>query len=199
VLEEVRVIGFDLMDTVLADPFVPAIEEVTGLPVETVRRDMDREAWRALELGTIDDMEWGRRFWKAGSGRPPLDAAAFRAAANRRYRFLPGMEDLLEELASRLPLHVMSNYPRWYLDLVRRFRLDRFFTGHHLSWDVGARKPDPAYYRAVLERIGVAPGELLFVDDRERNLAAAQELGIRTILFTDAASLRAALLGGSRT
>jgi len=195
VIDGIRVIGFDLMDTVLADPFVPAIEEVTALPVEAVRREMDRSAWRALELGEIDDEEWGRRFWRAGCGRPPLDPAAFRAAADRRYRFLPGMEELLAELAARWPLHVMSNYPRWYLDLERRFRLDRFFGGHHLSWEVGARKPDPAYYRAVLARIGIEPGELLFVDDRERNLAAARELGIRTVPFTDAASLRAIVLG----
>ncbi len=194
-LDEIRVIGFDLMDTVLADPFVPAIEEVTGLPVEEVYRGMDREAWGALELGEIYDDEWGRRFWKPGSGRGPLDPAAFRAAADRRYRFVPGMEELLGELASRLPLHVMSNYPRWYLDLERRFRLDRFFSGHHLSWEVGARKPDPAYYEAVLARIGVEPGQLLFVDDREKNLSAARELGIRTMRFTDAVSLRAVLLG----
>ncbi len=191
----IRVIGFDLMDTVLVDPFVPAIEEVTGLPVETVYREMDRDAWRLLELGEIDDREWGARFWRPGSGRPPLDPAAFRAAAERRYRFVPGMEELLGELAARgsPPLHVMSNYPRWYLDLARRFRLERFFAGHHLSWEVGARKPDPAYYRRVLSRLGVEPGELLFVDDRERNLAAARELGIRTVPFRDAASLRAAL------
>ena len=193
-LEGIRAIGFDLMDTVLADPFVPAIEEVTGLPVAEVYEGMDREAWRALELGRIGDEEWGRRFWRPGSGRGPLDPAAFRRAASTRYRFLPGMEELLGELCRLRPLHVMSNYPRWYLELERRFALGRFFSGHHLSWEVGARKPDPDYYRGVLARIGVAPGELLFIDDRERNLAAAAALGIRTLPFRGAHNLRTLLL-----
>jgi FMN phosphatase YigB (HAD superfamily) len=39
------------------------------------------------------------------------------------------------------------------------------------------------------------PEECLFIDDREVNLECPRELGIKTILFTDAAQLRAELVG----
>lgn len=43
-------------------------------------------------------------------------------------------------------------------------------------------KPDPAFFRAVLEGESVRPEELLFADDGPANIAAADRLGIRTML-----------------
>ncbi len=46
------------------------------------------------------------------------------------------------------------------------------------SHELGARKPDPAPYLYVLERLGTRPGETLFVDDMPGNRATARELGM---------------------
>jgi putative hydrolase of the HAD superfamily len=46
------------------------------------------------------------------------------------------------------------------------------------SCEVGAAKPDPAYFRAVLDGIGAEPGECLLVDDSARNVATALDLGM---------------------
>ena len=54
-------------------------------------------------------------------------------------------------------------------------------------------KPDPAIYRIVCERFGLEPGEVLFVDDSAKNIAAAQALGFDVHHFTDPAALRPAL------
>jgi putative hydrolase of the HAD superfamily len=43
-------------------------------------------------------------------------------------------------------------------------------------------KPDPATYRTVLERLGAEPSRTILLDDLERNLAPAHELGMRTVL-----------------
>jgi putative hydrolase of the HAD superfamily len=43
-------------------------------------------------------------------------------------------------------------------------------------------KPARGAYEAVLERLGVAGSECILVEDAPRNLAAARELGIKTIL-----------------
>ncbi|GAA6048038.1 hypothetical protein JCM3770_000160 [Rhodotorula araucariae] len=43
------------------------------------------------------------------------------------------------------------------------------------------RKPDPAFFRLALDRLGVAPHETVFLDDIGHNLAAARSLGITTI------------------
>ncbi|MGI5195709.1 HAD family hydrolase [Streptomyces sp. CA-288835] len=52
----------------------------------------------------------------------------------------------------------------------------------------GVRKPDPAIYRILLDRLGTTPQRCLFVDDTEENCKAAAELGIRAVRFADTAS-----------
>jgi putative hydrolase of the HAD superfamily len=68
------------------------------------------------------------------------------------------------------------------------------------SCSLGATKPAPAAFTAALTRVGAAPGETFFVDDRERNVAGAAALGIHAELFTDAPALTrnlTALLSGA--
>jgi HAD superfamily hydrolase (TIGR01493 family) len=54
-------------------------------------------------------------------------------------------------------------------------------------------KPDPRIYALVLERTGLAPGDLLFVDDSAANIAAAAALGFHVHQFVDPAALRPAI------
>lgn len=184
-----RALGLDLMDTILHDPWEEAVFEVTGVrPVES-RPLRDRTAWADFELDQIGEDEYARRFFLPESGRT-LDLAALKREFARRYCFLDGMERLLAEIAPRLPIHILSNYPRWYDDVRAQFRLDRFVAGHHPSFAIGVRKPAPQYFERVLARIGLAPEQLLFVDDRPQNVDAARALGIPAAVFTGADDLR---------
>lgn len=70
----------------------------------------------------------------------------------------------------------------WSRKLRQRFELSRFFDGFVVSGDVGARKPDRAIYEQLLERVRVDPADILFVDDRVRNLDTAAALGMETVL-----------------
>jgi epoxide hydrolase-like predicted phosphatase len=53
------------------------------------------------------------------------------------------------------------------------------------SHEVGHLKPEPAAYRIVCERLGVAPGEALFLDDVQANVDGAHAVGMRAITFFD--------------
>ncbi|MBV9714014.1 MAG: HAD family phosphatase [Solirubrobacterales bacterium] len=48
---------------------------------------------------------------------------------------------------------------------------------------VGARKPERRIYEVTLERLGVAAGDAVFVDDVEINCEAARELGLTAVWF----------------
>ncbi len=50
------------------------------------------------------------------------------------------------------------------------------------SCQLGSRKPEPEIYKKVLDKTGVKPGEVIFFDDMEANVLAAQRLGIQAIL-----------------
>jgi putative hydrolase of the HAD superfamily len=64
---------------------------------------------------------------------------------------------------------------------------------HHLTFSCDMRmvKPDPAIYKACLESLAVAPGEVLFLDDLAHNVEAAAKLGIHSVLFDDIESTTA--------
>ena len=57
-------------------------------------------------------------------------------------------------------------------------RLEQYFDDLVLSGQVGLRKPDPAIYRLAADRLGVALEACVFVDDLERNVEVAIELGM---------------------
>ena len=67
------------------------------------------------------------------------------------------------------------------------------FDSVYASHLVGSLKPDPAFYRHILEAEDVAPSDALFVDDMEENVVAAREIGIAAVRFTDCATLRRTL------
>jgi putative hydrolase of the HAD superfamily len=54
---------------------------------------------------------------------------------------------------------------------------------------LGATKPAPAAFSAALARTGADPAATFFVDDRERNVAGARDLGIQAELFAGGPAL----------
>jgi 2-haloacid dehalogenase/putative hydrolase of the HAD superfamily len=68
-------------------------------------------------------------------------------------------------------------------------------TGKVVSGLDGVAKPDAAIFHLAAERAGLAPQELLFVDDSAGNIRAADALGFATHLFADPKALRPTLEG----
>jgi putative hydrolase of the HAD superfamily len=73
---------------------------------------------------------------------------------------------------------------------IKQFHLRREFKAFFSSCYVGIRKPDEGIYRLTLEVTQRLPAECLFIDDRTLNLESAQQLGIDTIHYQNAAQLR---------
>jgi len=184
------VLALDLMDTVVRDPFFHVLPGRLQLSVEELFELLDARAWIEFETGVIDEAAYLAGMFR-GAPPPGLSAVGLRDIIVESYAYVDGMEALLAELSQRGPrLWVLSNYSPWF-DRVRRvLALDRFFEGHVVSCATGHRKPDPRAYRALLEQARVAPADVLFVDDREVNLEAAQALGLDALRFVDAEALR---------
>jgi 2-haloacid dehalogenase len=109
---------------------------------------------------------------------------------------LPGMRALVDDLHARgVPLYAITNFSGefWPPFRDREAALFDRFRGIVVSGDEDLTKPDPAIYRLALDRFGIAAEDAVFVDDRADNVAAADAVGIRGLLFTDADALRADL------
>lgn len=79
----------------------------------------------------------------------------------------PGLHEVLEQLQSRYPLAILSNYPdgeaiRASIDTIG---IAGYFRSIVVSGDVGRVKPHPAMYEAVLEGLESNPEETLHVGD----------------------------------
>ncbi len=70
----------------------------------------------------------------------------------------------------------------------------RIFDPVVLSWQAGSSKPQRRIFEVLLETLALPPDEVLLIDDVEANIAAAKEMGLQGLLFTDAATLRKDIL-----
>jgi HAD superfamily hydrolase (TIGR01509 family) len=120
----------------------------------------------------------------AEEGRKLADAkeASFRERA-RELEPLPGLLDFMEEAKNRgLSLALVTNAPEENVEaILLALELGEFFDEVVLSDEVGPVKPDPAPYRAALDKLGVAPEEALAFEDSTSGIASAVGAGIPTV------------------
>ena len=182
---------WDVMSTLVYDPFRVELPEFFGMSFEAMMQDKDPHAWPAFERGELSAQEFARRFFE---DRRPVDAQGLEAALLRAYRFEPGMEALLEELsAAKVVMHTLSNYPVWWRLIEQKLHLSRFMPWTFVSCEHGVRKPDAQAYERAAALAGAQAWGCIFIDDRGSNCRAAAALGMTAICHRDAAQTRAAL------
>lgn len=65
----------------------------------------------------------------------------------------------------------------------------RIFDKKIFSYDIGAVKSDKQTFKIALEQTGIVADETLFIDDYEKNVKNAEEVGIHGIVFENAEQL----------
>ena len=65
-----------------------------------------------------------------------------------------------------------------------------FFDTTYASIHMGVSKPDPEFWRLILECEGFKPENAFFTDDKEENIKGALECGIKAVRFESAENLR---------
>jgi len=123
------------------------------------------------------------------AGTPASPAAA--AAAAARYRDLyvaarrevPGARALVEALARRVRLAVVSNNILAEQEAkLNELGMRPFVAALVVSADVGVSKPDPAIFQIALARLGLPPGEAVMVGDSwPIDIAGATRAGLRAV------------------
>ena len=147
------------------------------------------------EKGTISFDEYLEQtlFFKPRSFTP----AAFQEAIEDGSELLPDSAmPVLRELhaAGRISMGQLNNESRELNDMrLERFGLKQYLSTFFCSGYVRLRKPDPAIYRLAVEVLQRPASEILFIDDRDKNAAAAGALGMRAIVYKGSAALRAEL------
>jgi HAD superfamily hydrolase (TIGR01509 family) len=96
---------------------------------------------------------------------------------------LPGLLEFLREgRRSGRRLVLVTNAPEENVEtILLALELGEFFDEVVLSDEVGPVKPDPAPYRAALERLGLVPEEALAFEDSTSGIASAVGSGVPTV------------------
>ncbi len=64
-----------------------------------------------------------------------------------------------------------------------------FFDQTYASFFMGTSKPNPDFWRIILQAENTDAGDAVFIDDKAENCMAASSLGIKAFHFTDATGL----------
>ena len=85
-------------------------------------------------------------------------------------------------LSNTNPIHY--DFYRANLEKVYGYRkFSDLFDKTYFSHEIGMRKPDANIYKYVLGDLELKPSEILFIDDTEKNIEAAQTMGWNCILW----------------
>lgn len=147
----------------------------------------------ALDLhGMNDDVDRGAHFEETVTGFAAANtdwhAEVMMWHDNWRDMAAPAIDHsvrLLRALRRKdVPVFALSNFGIQTFDIgLREYPFLEEFDRRYISGHMGVTKPDPAIYAMVEADCGIAPGALLFVDDRIDNIAAAQGRGWQVHLF----------------
>ena len=94
----------------------------------------------------------------------------------------PGAVELVRRLHGRVRLGLASNSPRFLVDAaLASASFEDFFDAVVSADDVANHKPAPDIYLLACERLGVAPGEALALEDTASGIASAKAAGLTCI------------------
>ncbi|KAK7743157.1 hypothetical protein SLS53_004242 [Cytospora paraplurivora] len=175
-----RAVIFDLGDVL----FAWSASTKTTIPARKLRDILSTPIWYSYDRGEITR----EACYEQSAQRFSLPAAEIAEAFHQARQSLQPdhtIVSFLRELRKdpAIKLYAMSNIGKEDFDELGEKMdwtlFDRVFT----SAAAGTRKPELGFYRRVLEQIGVAGDKAVFIDDKEENIQAARELGIRGFVF----------------
>jgi putative hydrolase of the HAD superfamily len=153
------------------------------------------DVWRAGSIGTITEAEMERRTAEI-LGFDQAQLRAFMDDIWAEYLGSPNTEliDYFASLRPRYQTAILSNSfvgarEREHAAYAFGDLCDLIIYSH----EEGMQKPDPRFYALLPERLGVQPGEILFLDDVEVCVAGARACGIHAILYQHNAQAIAAI------
>lgn len=193
-----RVVVFDYGEVI---SFSPSVEDRAAL-LELAQVDEDAfwpQYWQdrdALDRGTLSTRDYWVALgedlgaqWSAAQVQQ-LWVADFRSWLSVN----PSVFEIIAELHSGgTRLALLSNAGSDYGSCFRFGPLGALFEQVFVSAEMGELKPEPAIYLEAAAKLGIAPTEMVFIDNKEINVRGAASLGIVAHHFVEVDALRAFL------
>ena len=157
------------------------------------RFGLDREQVADAYFAEVQQLELGHwtlpRFWNYFQAALGVEApyAVFEALFLASVAPRPEMYALLQAIPAEVTVGLLSNNYPVISDYLRAGEGFDRFDAVFFSNEEGVKKPDARAFRMALERMKLPAEAVLFVDDHEGNIAAAEALGLMTHRFEETA------------
>ncbi len=139
----------------------------------------------AAQGGTQPDF-WAAYIRSKGGHLPPFWLDQLYEAQLKAVKEIPGMMEVVIHLQKQgFQTALLSNVKQDHARVKRELGYYDYFSPVLLSYEIGAKKPDPKAFKILLERLGVPPDQVLFIDNKPANVEGAQAMGIKSIHFTN--------------
>ena len=139
----------------------------------------DLEEERRVRLGYLSEMN-KRMGWQLTGAEVSLLADDFTHNI-LRYGFFDDIVPWLTRWREKYTLGILSDAMPSILVFMDQYGILKCFDEVVISTQVGAIKPDPRMYAAILKKLDAEPADCLFVDDRPCNLDGAVRAGLQAV------------------
>lgn len=177
----------------LGESIGPLVDEGSSAVYEKLRNS---DLFYDLLKGEISEDE----YWNQLIDSNDWDVERSELKKNVRLYFQPKNEvlSLVEELSQYegLKMGVLSAHvEEWVEHLHEAYMYQLHFDEWSYSFedDVDSIKPSRERYEKIVEKLDVDPSRALYIDDREKNLKPARDMGMDTIRFEDADQIKRAI------
>jgi epoxide hydrolase-like predicted phosphatase len=151
------------------------------------------KAWPLIQIGDITEDEFWNIFLKE-AGVKNVDISRAKKMWRKYQSLMPETLNLIMRLRNRYILvGCPNNGSEWFDFHVNKYHLDSYFDAIVCSGKVKVAKPDPKIFQIAIEKTGVKPEEILFIDDVDSILEGAKKTGLNILKFKNAAQLEKSL------
>lgn len=153
-----------------------------------------------LEEGTLSAEEF-RSIVLAGSRSGSTPEMVDEAMSHILVGIQPYKVQMLKKLAQEYDLYMLSNNNAICLPYSRAMfaeagiPLEDIFKKCFFSFEMKALKPSAAFYKAVVEQIGLPAEEMFFIDDSQRNVDGSIAAGLPAVYYEPGTDLEALISG----
>ena len=168
-------------------PFVIRIAEENSLPVEEFRIRYD-ELIKKAEISEITGEDVWNTLMKEYNFN--MDIGRIEKEMVPMKYFFSGVLDLVKELKKKYKVVFFTNYNKFYWDLILKSLDFSIFDKGFVSYELKTRKPSHEGFKIILKEMNCDAKDALFIDDSEKNVNSAIELGIKGIHLKNPKDLR---------
>ena len=183
----IKAIIFDCFGVLTTDGWLPFKKEHFGHDKQLLDKATELNSLANSRLMSYQEF-LSRIAQLAGLSAERVRAIVENSVANQE------LLDYIKSLKPKYKIGMLSNASRNLLGELFSKSQVNLFDEIALSYETGIPKPDSRAYIEAAQDLGLKPSQCVFIDDQEKHIAGARQVGMKAILYKDFAQMKSELV-----